>query len=109
MDAIDVSATFTKREFVLDITDNPQYPQLTMFQASGRVVDDLNDYENGDEVTVHFNLRGREWKNPQGEIVYFNTLAAWRVETPRKPHDQARGSGRGRAETNEIHEDDIPF
>jgi len=29
---------------------------------------------------VSFNLRGREWTSPQGEVKYFNTLDAWRIE-----------------------------
>ncbi len=40
----------------------------------------LDNYNVNDELTVHFNLRGREWKSPQGEIKYFNTLEAWRLE-----------------------------
>ena len=27
-----------------------------------------------------FNIRGREWTSPQGEVKYFNSLDAWRVE-----------------------------
>jgi len=29
-------------------------------------------------------LRGREWTSPQGEVKYFNTLDAWRVEAVNK-------------------------
>ena len=31
-------------------------------------------------MRVQFNLRGREWSNPQGEVKYFNTLDAWKIE-----------------------------
>ena len=31
-------------------------------------------------MTVSFNLRGREWTSPKGEIKYFNSLEAWRIE-----------------------------
>jgi hypothetical protein len=31
-------------------------------------------------VKVSINLRGREWVNPEGESVYFNTLQGWRIE-----------------------------
>jgi hypothetical protein len=34
---------------------------------------------DGEEIKVQFNLRGREWNGPQG-IKYFNTLEAWRIE-----------------------------
>jgi hypothetical protein len=33
----------------------------------------------GDNVKVDINLRGREWTNPQGEVVYFNTIQGWRI------------------------------
>ena len=32
-------------------------------------------------VEVSFNLRGREWTSPTGDVKYFNTLEAWRIET----------------------------
>ena len=34
----------------------------------------------GDEIKAQINVRGREWANPQGEIKYFNTLEAWKLE-----------------------------
>lgn len=34
----------------------------------------------GDEIRVFFNLKGREWKSPQGETKYFNTIEAWKIE-----------------------------
>jgi len=33
-----------------------------------------------DQIEVSFNLRGREWTSPAGEVKYFNTLEAWRIE-----------------------------
>lgn len=94
MDAVEVSDNFTKREFVLDVTDNPKYPQLVLFQCSGRLIEDLDNCAAGDPVTVSFNLRGREWTNPEGEVKYFTTLTAWKLED---------------AESTEVAEDDIPF
>ena len=40
----------------------------------------LDGMTEGETVEVSFNLRGREWTSPQGEVKYFNTLDAWRVE-----------------------------
>ncbi len=74
-----VSDKFRKREFV--ITDaSSQYPQHISFQLTQDRCVLLDNYNLNDEITVHFNLRGREWKSPQGEIKYFNTLEAWRLE-----------------------------
>jgi len=74
-----VSEKFTKREFVL--TDNSsQYSQHISFQLTQDKTSLLDRYNVGDEIKVHFNLRGREWTSPQGETKYFNTLEAWRIE-----------------------------
>jgi single-strand DNA-binding protein len=40
----------------------------------------INAFKVGNEIEVSFNLRGREWTSPAGEVKYFNTLEAWRLE-----------------------------
>lgn len=78
-EAQQVSEKFKKREFVL--TDNSsQYPQHVSFQLTQDKCNLIDSYNVGAEIKVHFNLRGREWTSPQGEIKYFNTLEAWRIE-----------------------------
>ena len=74
-----VSDRFRKREFVLT-DDSTQYPQYISFQLTQDKCALLDAVNPGDEITVSFNLRGREWKSPQGEIKYFNSLEAWRIE-----------------------------
>ena len=77
---VKVSEKFKKREFVL--TDNAQsYPQTILFQLTQDRCSLIENAKVGDEVTVHFLLKGREWKNPQGEIKFFNSLDVFRVET----------------------------
>lgn len=79
-EAQQVSEKFKKRDFV--ITDNSsQYPQHISFQLVQDKCGLIDQYNIGDEIKVHFNLRGREWKSPQGETKYFNTLEAWRLES----------------------------
>lgn len=74
-----ISEKFKKREFV--ITDNSsQYPQHVSFQLTQDKCSLMDQYNVGDEIKVHFNLRGREWTSPQGELKHFNTLEAWRLE-----------------------------
>ncbi len=74
-----VSEKFKKRDFVL--TDNSsQYPQHVLFQLAQDKTSLIDQYNVGDEIKVHFNLRGREWTDPKGEVKYFNTLDAWRIE-----------------------------
>ena len=73
-----ISETFSKREFVIETQD--QYPQLVMFQATQDKCSLLDNVQVSSQVEVSFNLRGREWTSPAGEVKYFNTLEAWRIE-----------------------------
>lgn len=74
-----VSDRFQKREFVLTTEANTPYPQHLSFQVTQDKCSILDTYNDGEDIKVHFNLRGREWNGPQG-IKYFNTLEAWRIE-----------------------------
>ena len=78
METNQVSDKFTKREFVL--TTNDQYPQDILIQMTQDKCSLLDNYKVGMNVTVSFNLRGREWVSPQGETKYFNTIEGWRLE-----------------------------
>ena len=75
-----ISDRFSKREFVVETQD--MYPQFISFQATQDKCSLLDSYNVGDAVEVSFNLRGREWTSPQGELKYFNSLEAWRIEKP---------------------------
>ena len=74
-----VSASFKKREFVLLSADNPAYPQYIKFEVIQEKCTLLDKFKVGDTVDISFNIKGREWRNPKGELVYFNTLDAWRI------------------------------
>jgi len=73
-----VSEKFSKRTFVVETAE--QYPQQIEFQLTQDKCDYLDVYKVGDQVNVSINIRGRAWTNPQGEVKYFNTLEAWRLE-----------------------------
>lgn len=68
------SEKFQTREFVIEIADG-NYPQLVKFQLLQERCQILDSYNEGEEIKVHFDLRGREW---QGK--YFTTLNSWRIE-----------------------------
>jgi len=74
-----VSATFKKREFVLEYAENPSYPEMVKFELIQDKCDLLDSYQIGQEVTVAFNLKGRKWVDPKGEAKYFNSLQGWRI------------------------------
>jgi hypothetical protein len=76
---VQVSEKFSKREFVVTDTTS-MYPQDILFQATQDKCSLLDAVQPGEQVEVSFNLRGREWTSPQGEVKYFNTLEAWRIE-----------------------------
>ena len=75
-----VTERFRKREFVVELADNPRFPQYVLFQLTGDRCEDLDKFSVGDEVRVEFSLRGREWKSPKGEIKYFNSLDVWTIQ-----------------------------
>jgi hypothetical protein len=90
-----VSERFTKREFVMEMTDNPKYPQTVLFQLTGDRCAQLDQFAVGDEVRIDFSLRGREWRNPQGEVKYFNSLDVWKVEPLRANASSGNRRGNG--------------
>lgn len=69
---------FKKRELV--ITTEEQYPQYILIEFVQDKCALLDTFQEGQNVKVTFDLRGREWINPQGEAKYFNSLNGWRVE-----------------------------
>ena len=68
-----VSEKFKKRDFVLT-DESSQYPQHLLFQLTQDKTSLIDQYNEGDEITVHFNLRGREWAAPTGEIKFFSSI-----------------------------------
>ena len=78
-DTQQISEKFKKRDFVL--TENSsQYPQYISLQLAQDKCDLIDKFKIGDELKVSINLKGREWTSPAGEIKYFNTIEAWRIE-----------------------------
>ena len=105
--------SFQAREFVI-LVESGNYPQYVKFQLVQDRCALLDPFEEGEEIKVHFDLRGREW---QGK--YFTNLNAWRLEkasaaaAPEPPAADSSGgffpspdnepSGGGAAD------DDLPF
>ncbi len=76
----EIKEGFQKREFIVEYAENPQYPEYLKFETIQEKCAQLDTITVGQEVDVLFNLRGREWTNPQGEKVYFNSLQAWKID-----------------------------
>jgi hypothetical protein len=69
---------FRKRDFV--ITTDEQYPQHIIINLIQDKCDMLNNFQVGEQVKVHINIRGREWVNPEGQVKYFNDITAWKID-----------------------------
>lgn len=78
-DTARVSDKFQKREFVVEYAENPSYPEYIKFELIQDKCSLLDQYSVGQEVQVHFNLKGRKWTDPQGTVKYFNSLQAWKI------------------------------
>lgn len=79
-ETVQVSERFTKREFVVTDNNNGNYPQDILLQSTQEKCALLDSFQINDQVDVSFNIRGREWTSPQGEVKYFTSLEAWRIE-----------------------------
>jgi Domain of unknown function (DUF3127) len=108
------SAGFKKRDVV--VTTDEQYPQHILVQFVQDKCDLLNNFQVGEPVKIDINLRGREWTNPQGETVYFNTIQGWRIAKVQAENPSAQTPPMPAAEAfapatslNEDEPDDLPF
>lgn len=80
-EAQQVSERFRKREFVLLLEAESNYPQLVQFELQGDRCELADGLNVGEEVSVEFSLRGREWTSPQGDIKYFSSLVVWEIKS----------------------------
>lgn len=80
-DTQNVSATYKKREFVLEVAENPAFPQMIKLELSQDRCSVLDKFQLGQIVECDINLRGRIWINPQGVETFFNTIEAWKINS----------------------------
>ena len=115
-----VSDKFRKREIIITDNTNPQYPQHINCQVSQDKCEMLDQYSVGDNVTASYNLRGREWTSPQGEVKYFNTIELWKIAgsastapTPQKESDFEKYTKKGATSPanpdTTVQPNDLPF
>ena len=81
-ETIQRSATFKVREFAVEKTDDiggrtvSNYVKFQSVQDKTSIIDKINI---GDEIKVHFNIKGTKWEK-DGKVSYFTNLDAWRIE-----------------------------
>lgn len=78
----EITASFKKREFVIEKTENAggrEFTEVIKFQLSQDRCDLIDPYNINEEIKVHFNIKGRKWEK-DGRVSYFTNLEAWRLE-----------------------------
>jgi hypothetical protein len=112
MDTQQVTDSFRKREFALEIEDG-RYPQTVKFQLVQDKTELLDDFDVGQHVRVHFNLRGREYtRKSDGATDYWTNLECWRIEKAAGDGggpDRSASSAEGAEARTVADDDDIPF
>lgn len=69
-----VSEKFTKRLLALSFMDG-KFEQFASIEFHQDRCDLLDKHFEGQEVTVHFDVRGRQWNDK-----YFNNLVGWKID-----------------------------
>ncbi len=82
-DAQTFGSGFTKREMVVTVPDG-KYPQDINLEFVQDKVSLLDTLQVGQEVTVTFDIRGREYNGR-----YFNNLQGWKIQTGAAAHSEA--------------------
>lgn len=78
----EVSATFKKREFVVEKTETASdrvFTDTIKFQLIQDRCALLDAYKVGDDVKVTFNIKGSKWEK-EGRTSYFVNLDVWKME-----------------------------
>ena len=97
---------FTKREMVVIVEDG-KYPQEINIEFVQEKINLLDSLQVGQEVTVTFDIRGREYNGR-----YFNNLQGWKIATP---GDQSAANTEGQSSISQsdappdFDDNDIPF
>lgn len=100
---------FKKRGIVICDNTDSDYPNEIQLEANGELIEKLDGFKKGDEVSCEFFLNGRGWDSPKaGKRLYFNTLklASIEIAAAGGVAEDAPASG-GAADEGDP--DDIPF
>ena len=76
----EINDRFKKREFVVEVGENAQYPNYAKFQLVQNKCEDINAFKVGDMVKISFDIRGGKWEK-DGRVNYITNLQAWRIES----------------------------
>lgn len=102
-DAQTFGSGFTKREMVVTVEDG-KYPQEINLEFVQDKVSLLDALQVGQEVTVTFDIRGREYNGR-----YFNNLQGWKIQTGTSVNTEAEQPPVFDQDVPASFDDDVPF
>jgi len=108
-DTIQRTEKFKVREFIVEEVrqvKDKTFREYIKFQAANERTSVLDDINIGDEVKVHFQLRGSKWEK-DGKTSYFTNLDAWKIEVL-KAAAPVKKAAIEEVEAEEV-VDDLPF
>lgn len=75
---VQVTKDFKRRNFVATVNymGKVEFISFELFQDHCKFVDSFNE---GDKITVDYNVKGRKWTDAENNDKYFNTLQAWKL------------------------------
>lgn len=69
---------FEKQQVVVNTEEEYSQPILIEFHNANTYY--LDKFTEGQKVEINFNIRGREWTNNEGKIMYFNSVIGWKIK-----------------------------
>lgn len=97
-----ISDKFSKRQIVVS-DKTSEYPQEICFEFNQSKCDDLDSHVVGGLVNIHYNLKGKLWKDNK----WFNVLNGWKIE---KVHVNTQNTPKVESTGHAIDtHDDLPF
>ena len=99
-DTVKITDSFQKREFIVEYAENPQYPEFLKFELIQDKCSSIDSFNPGERIKISFNLKGRKWTDKNGEVKYFNSMQAWKIDS--------LGGGSGQADEIPGYVDNIP-
>jgi len=94
---------FQKREMVVTV-EAGKYPQDINIEFVQDRIDLISDLRAGDEVTVTFDIRGREYNGR-----YFNSLNGWKLVCGSKSSNTQSPPPPQQPDFSDDYEEDVPF
>ena len=121
-----ISDRYSKRSLVLDITDNPKYPNYLSIEFSNDKAELLDNLKAGDDLKATIVVKGRAWVDKNtGVTKYFNSLEGIGLEyapvndvRPVRPAEPTTERVQDNLQTKQVNnagsdllnlDDDLPF